>query len=251
MKNNTFTTLNISINYNAAMLADKNSAEHVGAVVNYLVRQAELDKLDSNKEIVTLKTKVADALNDSTEGLTAEEKETWEAYQTHKRTLEKLRNATGITRAAWEKENDVDKLFFQLIALPNMPKAFNSVDFLPGVKWEAYKEIAEKYYNGNAKEAGKVDAMRQQLEYDFMKLKNQGSIFRGVKVKPNATDTRKFLSLFIKGLKLENGKYDFSTLYGKNTKADKVKAEVNNFLAMYITNRMDAVSAAEEAKENK
>ena len=75
MKNNTFTTMNISINYNVAMLADKDSQQHVSAVVNYLVRQAELDKLDSNKEIVALKTKVADTLNDSTERLTKEEQE--------------------------------------------------------------------------------------------------------------------------------------------------------------------------------
>ena len=64
-------------------------------------------------------------------------------------------------------------------------------------------------------------------------------------MKPNATDTKKFLALFVTDIKLNaNNEYDFAVLWHDKTKTQAVQIAVNKFIAMYITNRMDNVNIA-------
>lgn len=243
-----FTTLNVKANYNHATLRKEDSVEYVGKVVEWLVRTAELEY--ANKQVDSIKEKVFEASrtgSDVSLVLSKEESETWENFQKHEKTLNEFIEKTEYTEDMWKAENEVDKVFLQLIALPNMPKKFARLDLFSGLDFSKYLNIAEKYYDVVN---GKVDTMKNQLEYDFFKLKRGGDIFRGVKIKPNGTDTKKFLALFITDIKEdENGKFDFKVLYADKKKTKKISELVNKFLALYIVNRMNAVTPLSDKEE--
>lgn len=243
-KATTFATLNVTVNYNSAMLRNTDDTTKVSNVVTYLVRTAELE--DAKNKVEDISKKLGENLG-NTDCLTKEEKEVWEEYKTHKATLEKLVANTGYTEDMWKDETEEDKIFFQLIALPNMPRKFAKVELITPESWKKYMEIAEKYF---ASANSKVDAMKNQLEHDFQSLRKGGNVFRGVRIRPSATDTKKFLALFIKDIKQdEQGSYDFATLWANKKKTEAVKVLVNKFLAMYIVNRMDSVSPLTDKEE--
>lgn len=233
-----FTTLNITMNYNAMMLTDANLTENVNNIVTYLVRTAE--KEVAKHKVEKIAQKIADASVDgSTVSLTDDEKESWDNYNAHMKVLDKLIKKTSYTAEDWGAENDVDKIFLQLIALPNLPNIFaQDIDLLSETQFVKLMELAEDYYNSNGK--GDYTQMQSQLEYEWYKLKIGGNYFRGIKFKPNATDTKKFLGLFITDIKLDkDNNYDFVSLWSDKKKTKGVKLAVNKFLAMYITNRLN------------
>lgn len=243
-----FTTLNITMNYNHATLRDEKSAEHVAKVINWLVRNAELE--DAKNKVKDIREKALEAIDNGTEisgVLSKEETEIWEEYKKHESHLNTLISKTEYTDDMWKGENEVDKVFLQLIALPNMPKKFARAELVKSENFANYMDIAEKYFSAVN---GKVDSMKAQLEKDFRQLHKGGDIFRGVRVRPNGTDTKKFLALFITDIKEdENGKFDFKVLYADKKKTKKISELVNKFLALYIVNRMDAVTPLTDKEE--
>lgn len=243
-KATTFATLNVTVNYNSAMLRNTDDTTKVSNVVTYLVRTAELE--DAKNKVEDISKKLGENLG-NTEVLSKEESELWEEYKTHKATLEKLVSNTGYTEEMWKAETEEDKIFFQLIAIPNLPRKFAKADLITPEAWGKYMELAEKYF---ASATSKVDAMKNQLEHDFQSLRKGGSVFRGVRIRPSATDTKKLLALFVKDIKQdEQGNYDFATLWANKKKTEAVKVLINKFLAMYIVNRMEAVSPLTDKEE--
>lgn len=243
-----FTTLNIVVKYNANLLKNSSDATTVSHAVHYIVRNAE--KEQANKKIQEIKEKVADSsMNGSIEALTDAEKKSWDNYNAHIKMLNKFIEKTGFTPEKWESLNDVDKVFLQLIALPNIPKTFAaSIEFVDKSHFVDLMNIAEKYYSKekfSTKEKNPLNEMKNQLAYNLFTMKHGGNIFHGVKLKPNATDTKKFLALFVTDIKLNaNNEYDFAVLWHDKTKTQAVQIAVNKFIAMYITNRMDNVIIA-------
>lgn len=232
-----FKTLNITLNLKPTMLTDESVFTKVSNAINFLVRSAE--KEIAQRKIEKIAQKVADASVDgSTVSLTEDEKESWDNYNAHIKVLDKLIKKTSYTSKHWDTENEVDKIFLKLIALPNMPTMFaQDIDLLSETQFVELMEMAEDYYNSNGK--GDYTKMQTQLEYDWYKLKIGGNYFKGVKIKPNATDTKKFLGLFITDIKLDkDNNYDFVSLWADKKKTKGVKLAVNKFLAMYITNRL-------------
>lgn len=255
--NKGFKALNVSINYNRAMLRDEKSVDHVANVITWLVRTAELKA--ANDMVKDLQEKRGQALTDDENAdltgiFTKEERELWDDYLIYKALLEKIIAKTGYDVKQWNIENATDKIFYNLIALPNMPRKFAKTELIEWSDLIKYMDIAEKYFNSTT---AKVDPMKNQLEHDFNTLRRGGDIFRGVRVRPSGMDTKKFLALFIKDLKIGNdGNYDFVTLYSDKKKTEAVRIQLNKFMALYIVNRMDAVAPLtkeeeeEEAKKN-
>lgn len=243
-----FTTLNISMNYNRATLRNEKSAEHVAKVINWLVRNAELE--DAKNKVKDVREKALEAIDNGEEisvVLSKDEIEIWEEYKKHESHLNTLISKTEYTEDMWKAENEVDKVFLQLIALPNMPKKFARAELVKSENFSQYMDIAEKYF---ATVNGKVDSMKSQLEKDYRQLHKGGDIFRGVRVRPNGIDTKKFLSLFITDIRMnDSGVYDFKVLYTDKKKTKKVEELVNKFLALYIVNRMDCISPLTDKEE--
>lgn len=244
-----FKTLDITLNLKTTMLTDESVFTKVSNAVNFLVRSAE--KEVAQHRIEKISQKIADAsVNESTVSLTADEEESWENYQAHIKILDTLIKKTGYDWDDWKKENEVDKVFLNLLALPNLPNNIaQNINLLSEHQMVDLMIIAEKYYNNNGK--GDHVPMQNQLTHDWLALKFGGKYFKGVKIKPNATDTKKFLGLFITDIKLDkDGNYDFVSLWTDHKKTKGVKLAVNKFLAMYITNRLyNNAQKLQEAQE--
>lgn len=244
-----FKTLDMTLNLKSTMLTDESMFTKVSNAVNFLVRSAE--KEVAQHKIEKISQKIADAsVNNSSVSLTADEKESWDNYQAHIKILDALIKKTGYNWDEWKKENEVDKVFMSLVALPNLPNNIaQKINLLSETQMVNLMMIAEKYYNSNGK--GDYVPMQNQLAADWLALKFGGKYFKGVKIKPNATDTKKFLGLFITDIKLDkDGNYDFVSLWADHKKTKGAKLAVNKFLAMYITNRLyNNAQKLQEAQE--
>lgn len=237
----TFTTLNININYNAEMLQNntESTRAYVGNVVTWLIRTAE--KQVAQHRVEDIAQKIADSTinNQVNKVLTDDELESWDNYQAHIKLLDKMIADTSYTTEQWHAETDVDKMIFQLIALPNLPKTLSdNIKFMSESDFVDLMLLAEDYYK-TAKQSH--EKMQNALQSKWVYFKRGGNIFKGVKIKPNATDTKKFLALFVTGIAMDkDGHYDFTTLWNDKKKTKGVKQTANNFLALYITNRLNS-----------
>ena len=238
-----FKTLHVHFNYKPTMLKDANNVSLVSNAIHYLIHKEE--KVQAQKKMEAIFSKLENNVG-NLDILTADEKTSYDNYMAHITLLDKLIKKTGFTYDKWDKLHDTDKIFIQLLALPNFPKAFGEqVSIITQNQLLNMLEIAENYY---ADENGSCKDMQNQLAYDLFFAKKGGNIFNGIKLKPNATDTKKFLALFITDIKLnESGQYDFASIWGDKSKLKKVQVAVNKFLAMYINNRHELVSISETA----
>lgn len=243
----TFKTLDVHFDYKKEMLKNEKDVKTVHNAVHYLVHKEE--KAQATKKMTTILEKLEESLG-STDVLTADEKASYENYTEHLTFLDKLIEKTGFTDEKWEKMNEVDKVFLQLIALPNIPKTFGTqVSIISKIQLTTMLDLAEKYFS---EENASCKDMQNQLAYDLFFAKKGGKIFNGIKLKPNATDTKKFLALFITDMKLNaNHKYDFAPIWNDSKKMERMQLTINKFLAMYINNRMDLLDVNENTPAKK
>lgn len=237
--------LDVKAVYNHELLKEDNedTRNNVLRMVAFLVRQGELKAVNNslksyndtltafeNENVVTEWTEMLYKLALSEAGY-----KEYSSLNEKKKAISDSITELGVTKAMFDALDAHDKAALKYIALPNLSKEFDGEDIL-SIKYDKIIEVVKSFFQGCDSD---YSAILTQVKYDIFILNKNGTIFKGLKLKPTLEDVKMFTSKFIlKEKQGDDGSYNYETVFSKSQKKSVKDATkiINKFVAILVNN---------------